>query len=130
MGTFGQYFFAFVEAFVDEVFAVDKLELFKQLERFEPGFLVFVDGHTVDGEGGDVEFEGVGSLQVLALKKFVFFAEVDGGNVAYAETAACNLVGIGGANAFEGGAYLGIAFGLLVGGIEETVGGEDEMRFL
>ena len=106
------------------------LELFEEREGFKPGLLVFVNSHPVDFEGGDVELEGMSRLQVLALEELIFLAEVYGSNIAHAETTACNLVGIGRTNAFEGGAYLGVAFGLLVSGIEETVGRNDEVGFL
>ena len=130
MGTFGKDALALIETAVDEVFAVDELELFEEREGFEPGLLVFVNGHAVDFEGGDVELEGMSRLQVLALEELIFLAEVYGGNIAHAETTTCNLVGIGRTNAFEGGAYLGVSFGLLVSCIEETVGRNDEVGFL
>ena len=51
-------------------------------------------------------------------------------DIAYAQTIAGNLIGIGGTNALAGGTYLVLAFLGLIGGIEQTVGGHDEMGLL
>ena len=51
-------------------------------------------------------------------------------DIAYAQTIAGNLIGIGGTNALAGGTYLVLALLGLVGGIEQTVGGHDEMGLL
>ena len=112
---------------VDVIFAVDETELLEGFERFKPAFLVFVDVHAVNGEGGDVEVEGVRGLEMLHFEEFVFREEVVLHDVSHAQTGAGNLVGIGGAYAFQSGADFGIAFGLLVGGVEQTVGGQNEV---
>ena len=51
-------------------------------------------------------------------------------DIAYAQTIAGNLIGIGGTDAFAGGTYLVLAFLGLIGGIEQTMGGHDEMGLL
>ena len=51
-------------------------------------------------------------------------------DVAHTQTIAADLVGIGGADALAGGAHLILTLLGLVGGIEHTVGGHDEMRLL
>ena len=127
MCAFGQHFLAFVKAVVDEVLAVDEAELLESLKRFEPLLLIFVNGVAVDGEGGDVEFEGVRGLEMLHFEEFVFREEVVLHDVSHAQAGAGNLVGIGRAYAFQSGADFGIAFGLLVGGVEQTVGGQNEV---
>ena len=51
-------------------------------------------------------------------------------DIAYTQTIAGNLIGIGGTNALAGGTYLVLAFLGLIGCIEQTVGGHDEMGLL
>ena len=51
-------------------------------------------------------------------------------DIAYANTIAADLVGIGGANALTCGTNLGIALGSLVSRIEHTVGRHNEVRLL
>ena len=60
---------------------------------------------------------------------FVLLAETVE-EVAYAQPVARNLVGVRGADALAGGADFRCALGLLVGGVEQPVGGEDEVGFL
>ena len=48
-------------------------------------------------------------------------------DVAHAETYALCLVAVGGAYALAGGAHLVLSLGGLVGTVEHTVGGQDEM---
>ena len=51
-------------------------------------------------------------------------------DIAYTQTVAGNLIGIGGTNALAGGTYLVFALLGLIGGIEQTMGGHDEMGLL
>ena len=51
-------------------------------------------------------------------------------DIAYTQTIAGNLIGIGRTNALAGGTYLVLALLGLIGGIEQTMGGHDEMGLL
>ena len=92
--------------------------------------LVLSEVEAVDAECVDVEAHGACHGQVLALELAVALDEVGCQDVAHADAVAGNLVGVGGADALEGGAYLGAALGLLVGGVHHAVGGQDEVGFL
>ena len=67
---------------------------------------------------------------MLAFQQFVFLAEVDGFDVAYAEAGSGDFVGVGRTYAFKGGADFSVAFGLFVGSIEHAVSGQYKVGFL
>ena len=54
-------------------------------------------------------------------------AEVRGLDVADAKSIATDLIGVGWSDALSGGADLGTPLGLLIGGIEETMGRQYEV---
>ena len=74
-----------------------------------------------------VEVHGGHLAQVLLLQAVVALAEVGTHEVADAQAFSRGLVGVGGTDAFQRGADLHLAEGLLVGGVQGTVGGEDQM---
>ena len=98
---------------------VHELELLELLESLEPGFLQLgqlVQRVIIVAEDLLVPRDGV----------LIFLLEVEL-YVAHADAVAAHLVSVCGANAFAGGAYFAGAFRALVGGVEQTVGREDEV---
>ena len=67
---------------------------------------------------------------MLKLKQLVFLAEVELQYVAHTDAGTGNLVGIGGADALQRRADLGIALGLLVGGVEQSVRRQNKVSLL
>ncbi len=130
MGALGQHVEAVGKAFVEEILAVYQFEITQGVERGEPAVLVFLQAHIFDTEAVDVEIEHLGDAYVLEFLQFETFAEVEFEDVAHAQTGTGYLVGVGRTDAFQRGAYFFVAFGLFVGGVEQTVCGQYQVRFL
>jgi hypothetical protein len=64
---------------------------------------------------------------VLGYRLLVALLKIRKQDVADAKANATNLVGVGGANAFEGAAYFGVAAGFFVEAVEGAVAGKDEL---
>ena len=69
-------------------------------------------------------------FRMLLLQGLEAVLEVRGEYVAYAEAVASGLVHVGGADALEGRAYLGLALGGLGCRVDDAVGGGDEVGLL
>ena len=112
---------AFVQETVDFVFAVHQLELLQVFDAFEPGLFGL----------GQVVFvvQALENLLVAGLGGGILLVEVVQ-QVAHAQTVAAHLVGIGRTDALARCTHFGIALGGLVGSVEQTVGGHDEMGLL
>ena len=62
---------------------------------------------------------------MTGLESLVFSLEIGQLHISHAETVAAHLVGVAGADARLGGADLALTGGRLIGGIQQTVGGQD-----
>lgn len=120
--AFSQHVLAFGECTVDFDFGVGEVELTHIVHTLEP--LLFFLGDVVVGE-----VEILQNLFVACLECSVFgFESVE--DVTHAQTYTCSLVAIGRANALTRGAHLVLALGGLVGAVEHTMGGENQMGAL
>ena len=107
---------------VNVVLAVDKFVLLKIFNSVEPfGFSL--------GNVGSFAGDCLQKLDVALLGGSIAVVEVEQ-SVADSQTVAAGLVGVCRTDAFAGGANLGIAFEFLVSGIEQPVGGHNQMGFL
>ena len=121
LGSFGQYFFAFGYGLVQVLFAVDEGERFQGFDCGEPFGLQFVQ---VEVDFGAVIVQ---HGEVFVHQCAVAFHEVGQFGVAHAQAVAAGFVHVGGADAFQGGAYFGFAFGGFRGGVQQAVRGEDQV---
>ena len=122
LGSFCEDAAAVAEAVVDIVFAVYEVK----------GTQVVHGGHPFL----DIGVRVVGIIELFEECDVFLFQGVKAGlkvrgqDVPDAEAVAAGLVHVGGADALEGGADLGFAFGCLGGRVYDTVGGGDQVGFL
>ncbi len=121
LSSLTQHLLASFQLVVDVELAVDQVKLLEVVDACKPQLLG--TGHI-----GLLAVDGLEELHVAGLGTLILRLEVVE-DVAYAQTVAAHLVGVGGANAFSRCSYFALTFQLLVGGIEQPVGGQDEMSF-
>ena len=117
--AFGQDGDAVVQRRVHIDLAVDEGEALEGFHRRLPLLLIRGDvvGEIVLGE----------QAEMLLFQRFVLVFEGRGEDVPHAEAVAAGLVHVGGADALEGGADLGLPLGGFAGGVQHPVRRQDEV---
>lgn len=123
LGAFAKYALAIGKTLVNVNFGVDEVELGNVLEGVEELDLGLVECGKVDlgAESGE-------HVEVALTGGLVFCREVVLG-VAKTKAVARNLVGVAGTDALACGADFRLALGAFAGGVEQTVGWQDDVGF-
>ena len=117
--AFSQHVFALEQYLVQLHLGVRQVKLAHVVHAFEPHLLLL----------RNVVVSVVQVAQNLLVARFqglIFGVEVVQ-DVAYPQSHAGSLVAVGGANAFARGAHLVLAFGGLIGAVQHTVCGQNEV---
>ena len=119
--TFTQHGLACIQQAVDFMLAVHQLELFQIFDAFKPCFLQFAEVIVVIHLSQYLFVTGLGSG--------IFLFKI-GQDISYTHTVTAYFVCIGRADALAGCPHFRIPLGCFVGGIQYTVGRQDEVRLL